>query len=203
DERVPGLVPSSLSNYDLTWERSRQTNLGIDLGLFDDRISLTADVYRTLKTDLLLAVGLPAASGFTTSMQNIGDIENKGLELGINSVNLQQGRFEWASSLTFSANRNKVLALATEGERIFNSNVHVTQVGYPIGSFYLLNPLGVFKNAAELEGAALQHPRTGPGDMKFEDVDQNGVINLDDRKILGDPWPDYTWGFENRFTFGN
>lgn len=203
EQRVPGLVPSSLSNYDLTWERSKQTNIGLDLSLFDDRISLTADIYRDLKTDLLLAVGLPAASGFTSSVQNIGNIENKGVELGLQTLNLKSNRFEWSSGLTFSANRNEVLALATEGERIFNSDVHITQEGYPIGSFYLLNPIGVFKNAEELTGAALQHPRTGPGDLRFEDVDKNGVINMDDRKILGDPWPDFTWGFENTFTFGD
>lgn len=203
DERAPGLVPSSLSNYDLTWERSKQTNLGLDLSMFGERVSLTADVYRDHKTDLLLAVGLPAASGFTSSVQNIGDIENKGVEVGLQTVNVRTNRFEWNSNLTFSANRNKVLALATEGERIFNSNVHVTQEGYPIGSFYLLNPVGVFKTQEELSGAALQHPKTAPGDLKFEDVDGNGVINMEDRKIMGDPWPDYTWGFENRFTFGN
>lgn len=203
EQRVPGLVPSSLSNYDLTWERSKQTNIGLDVSLFDDRISLTADIYRDLKTDLLLAVGLPAASGFTSSVQNIGNIENKGVEFGLQTLNLKSNRFEWSSGLTFSANRNEVLALATEGERIFNSDVHITQEGYPIGSFYLLNPIGVFKNAEELTGAAVQHPRTGPGDLRFEDVDKNGVINMDDRKILGDPWPDFTWGFENTFTFGD
>jgi TonB-linked SusC/RagA family outer membrane protein len=203
DQRVPGLVPSSLSNYDLTWERSKQTNLGLDISMFDDRISLTADVYRTLKTDLLLAVGLPAASGFTSSVQNIGNIENRGIELGLQAVSIKGGLFQWSSSLTFSANRNEVLALATEGERIFNSNVHITQVGHSIGSFYLLNPIGVFETAEELNGAALQNPRTGPGDLRFEDVNNDGTITMDDRKILGDPWPDYTWGFENTFTFGD
>lgn len=203
DQRMPGLVPSSLSNYDLTWERSKQTNFGVDLSMFENRISLTADVYKDHKTDLLLAVGLPAASGFTNSVQNIGDIENKGVELGLQTVNIKSNDFEWSSNITLSANRNEVLSLATEGDRIFNSNVHVTEVGHPIGSFYLLNPIGVFKNEAELEGAALQHPRTGPGDLKFEDVNQDGIINMDDRKILGDPWPDYTWGLENRFTFRN
>ena len=203
NQRIPGVVPSSLSNYDLTWERSKQTNIGVDLSLFNDRISLTADVYRDLKTDLLLAVGLPAASGFTSSVQNIGNIENKGVELGLQTVNVRAGRFEWSSALTLSANKNEVLALATEGERIFNSPVHITEEGHPIGSFYLLNQIGVFKNQEELAGAPVQHPRTGPGDPRFEDVDGNGVINLDDRKILGDPWPDYTWGLENRFTFGD
>lgn len=200
---APGLVPSSLANDDLTWEKSRQTNLGLDLGLFQDRIALTFDAYRDLKTDLLLAVQLPAASGFNSSTQNIGDIENKGVEFGLNTVNISSNNFGWSSNLTFSANRNKVLKLATEGGRIANSPYQITEVGSPISSFYLINKLGVFMNSAEVEGAALQHPQTQAGDLKFEDVNEDSVINQSDRKIVGTPWPDFTWGLDNHFTFRN
>ncbi len=199
----PGLVPSTLSNDFLTWEKSKQTNFGLDLGLFKDRVNVTADVYRDLKTDLLLAVQLPAASGFNSSTQNIGDIENKGFELGIQSMNVRVKNFEWGTNFTFSHNRNKVLKLATEGGRIANSSYQITEVGSPISSFYLINKLGVFMNSAELDGAALQHPRTQAGDLKFEDVNGDGVINQSDRKIVGSPWPDFTWGLDNNFTLGN
>ena len=111
--------------------------------------------------------------------------------------------FEWSSNVVFSANRNKVLKLATLGGRISNSNFQITQVGDPISSFYLLNAQGVFQDAGELDGAALQHPNTQAGDLKFEDVNQDGTINANDRKIVGNPWPDYTWGFTNRFALGN
>jgi TonB-linked SusC/RagA family outer membrane protein len=199
----PGLIPSSLSNDNLTWEKSKQTNIGLDLGLFNDRITLTADAYRDLKTDLLLAVQLPAASGFNSSTQNIGDIENKGFELGLQTVNVRAKSFEWSSNATFSHNRNKVLKLATEGGRIANSSYQITEVGSEISSFYLINKLGVFMSAAELDGAALQHPRTQAGDLKFEDINNDGVINQSDRKIVGSPWPDFTWGFDNNFSLGN
>ncbi len=198
----PGLVPATLSNDNLTWEKSKQTNLGLDLGLFKDRVSITADVYKDLKTDLLLAVQLPAASGFNSSTQNIGDIENKGFELGIQSTNILAKNFEWSTNLTFSHNENKVLRLATEGGRIANSSYQITQVGSPISSFYLINKLGVFMSSAELDGAALQHPRTQAGDLKFEDVNGDGVINQSDRKIVGTPWPDFTWGLDNNFRMG-
>ena len=200
---LPGLVPTSLANDELTWEISRQVNLGLDMSLFSERLSLTADLYRDLKTDLLLAVELPAASGFSSSTQNIGDIENKGIELGLQTVNVQSNQFEWSSNIVFSANRNKVLKLAAEGGRISNSSFQITQVGDPISSFYLLNAVGVFENEDEVEGAALQHPNTQAGDLKFEDVNEDGLINATDRKIVGTPWPDYTWGFTNRFTYKN
>jgi TonB-linked SusC/RagA family outer membrane protein len=196
---IPGLVPSSLANDDLTWEISKQTNFGIDMSLFQDRVNLSADIYRDLKTDLLLAVQLPAASGFYSSVQNIGDIENKGIEMGLNTINIQTNNFTWNTNLTFTANRNKVLKLATEGGRISNSPYQITQVGLPISSFYLINKLGIFMNSDELEGAALFHPRTEAGDIKFEDVNNDGVINQNDRKIVGNPWPDFVWGMTNNF----
>jgi len=198
-----GVVPSSLSNDDLTWEKSKQTNLGLNLDLFGDRISLVADVYKDHKTDLLLDVNLPAASGFSSSTQNIGEIENKGIEIGLQTINLRKNKFQWSSNFIISANKNKVLKLATPGGRITNSSYQITQEGYPISSFYLLHAIGVFKTSEELVGAALQHPRTMAGDSKFEDVNLDGVINASDKKIVGDPWPDYTWGFENRITYGN
>ncbi|MEM9833658.1 MAG: hypothetical protein AAF944_23715 [Bacteroidota bacterium] len=199
----PGLVPTTLSNDELTWEISRQINLGLDVSLFNERLSLTADVYRDLKTDLLLAVELPAASGFNASTQNIGDIENRGIELGLQTVNVRSNQFEWSSNIVFSANRNEVLKLAAEGGRISNSAFQITQVGDPISSFYLLNAEGVFENESQVEGAALQHPNTQAGDLRFEDVNEDGIINATDRKIVGNPWPDYNWGFTNRFTYRN
>lgn len=201
--RVPGLIPSSLSNENLTWERSRQINFGIDLDLFENRIQLAVDAYRDLKTDLLLNVQLPAASGFQSATQNIGDIENRGLEIGLNTVNVRSEHFEWNSGFTFSANKNEVLKLATEGSRIANNAYQITEVGLPVSSFYLLNAVGVFATSEEVQGAAVQHPRTQAGDLRFEDVNGDGTINANDRKVVGSPWPDFTWGFNNQFTYRN
>lgn len=199
----PGLVPSNLSNDNLTWEKSAQTNLGLDLGLFKDRVSLTMDIYKDNKTDLLLAVQLPSASGFYSSVQNIGDIENKGIEVGLKTINVKQGKFEWSSALTFSHNENKVVRLATDAARIYNSTYQVTQVGYPIASFYLMNQTGIFQNAAEVASSPLQSPKVVPGDPKFEDITGDGKINASDKKVVGSPWPDYVWGFDNRFSYGD
>ena len=199
----PGLVPSNLSNDNLTWEKSAQINLGLDLGLFKDRVSITADIYKDKKTDLLLAVQLPSASGFYSSVQNVGDIENKGIELGLKTINLKGKNYEWTSSFTISHNENKVVKLATEGARIYNTAYQVTQVGYPIASFYLMNQTGIFQTPAEVASSPLQSPKVVPGDPKFEDITGDGKINASDKKVVGSPWPDYVWGFDNRFSYRN
>lgn len=199
--RIPGLVPSSLTNNDLTWEISKQVNLGLDISLFKSRFNLTFDMYRNIKTGLLLNVQLPSASGFDNAMQNIGDISNQGYEIALNTINVDSKNFNWNSNITFSANKNEVLKVASVGGRIANNAFQISQVGYPISSFYLMNAIGVFANAAELNGAAKQHPLTQAGDLKFEDANKDGVINAKDAKIVGSPWPDFTWGFANTFNY--
>jgi TonB-linked SusC/RagA family outer membrane protein len=198
---ISGVVPSSLANTVLTWEQSVQTNIGIDLSLFQNRLSFVFDAYRTHKKDLLLNVILPAASGFSSSLQNIGEVENKGIELTINSENIRKGAFQWNTDFNISWNRNKVLALNSETARIQTSDYQVAQVGYPISSFRLLNILGVFQTQEEVNASPKQHPRVQPGDYRYQDADGNGTITQNDRTIVGNPWPDFTWGLGNRFTY--
>ena len=145
---LPGLAPSTLANDELTWEKSKQTDIGIDFGLFNNRVSVIADWYYNLKTDLLLSVNLPAASGFGSAMQNVGEIENKGFEFALNTVNIDTKNFSWSTSFNISTNRNKVKKLATEDGRIV-SDKFITEVGQPISSFYMMNVVGVFKDDAE------------------------------------------------------
>ncbi len=203
EKKVPGLVPSSLSNDDLTWEISKQFNLGLELGLFNDRILMTADIYKNKKTDLLLQVRLPAASGFTSSTQNIGDIENKGVELQFRTINIKSHDFNWTSNIVFSANKNKVVKLATESDRIVRDNLSVIEVGYPIASYYLLKQIGIFQTPEEVANSALQHPNIQPGDIKFQDYNGDGKINTEDKQVVGDPWPDFNWGINNIFSYKN
>lgn len=200
---ISGVVPTSLSNDVLTWEQSVQTNLGMDVALFQNRLSLTVDAYRAHKKNLLLNVILPAASGFSSSLQNIGEVENKGLELTLNSQNINRGAFQWNTDFNISWNRNKVVALNAETARLTTSDYQVAQVGYPISSFRLLNILGVFQNQEEVNNTPKQHPRVQPGDYRFEDADGNGTITSADRTIVGTPWPDFTWGLGNQFSYKN
>lgn len=198
---ILGITPSTLGNDLLNWEKSYQVDFGLDLSLFNSRVSLTADVYRTHKKDLLLTVSLPAATGVSSSIQNIGELENKGLELTLNTKNIVKENFRWNSDFTFSVNRNKVLALNTPNAIINTSDFQIAQVGYPISSFRLLNILGVFQTPEEVANNPIQHPNTQPGDYRFEDADGDGRITQADRTIVGDPWPDFTWGMGNQFSY--
>ena len=200
---ISGVAPSSLSNDLLTWEQSLQTNLGLDLALFNNRLSFVVDAYRSHKKNLLLNVILPAASGFGSSVQNIGEIENKGLELTVNAQTINKGAFQWNTDFNISWNRNKVLALNSANARIQTSDYQVAQVGYPISSFRLLNILGVFQTQQEVDASPKQHPRVQPGDYRYQDANGDGTITAADRTIVGNPWPDFTWGFGNRFSYKN
>ena len=128
---VSGITPSSLSNDNLTWEQSVQTNIGFDLGLFDNRITFTADFYRSVKQNLLLNVTLPAASGFGSSVQNIGELENKGMEFSLYTENIRGKNFQWTTNFNISANQNEILALNTNAVRISNSDYQVSEIGFP------------------------------------------------------------------------
>lgn len=200
---VSGVVPTSLANDLLTWEQSIQTNIGMDLALFQNRLSFVVDAYRSYKKDLLLNVILPAASGFNSSVQNIGEVENKGLEVTMNAQPIAKSGFQWNTDFNISWNRNKVLALNSATARIQTSDYQVAQVGYPISSFRLLNILGVFQSQEEVNSNPKQHPRVQPGDFRFQDATGDGTITAADRTIVGNPWPDFTWGFGNRFSYKN
>jgi TonB-linked SusC/RagA family outer membrane protein len=200
---ISGIVPNSLSNTNLTWEQSVQTDFGIDLSLFNSRISITADIYSIHKKDLLLNVTLPAASGYGSSVQNIGEIENKGFEFTLTTENIRTQKFQWQTNFNISTNSNKVVALNSGAVRIANSDYQVTQVGSPISSFYMLKVIGIFQSTDEISKSPVQHPRVVPGDLKFEDVNKDGKITQDDKTLVGSPWPDFTWGFDNKFTYKN
>lgn len=203
--QTTGLAPSRLENSELTWEESRQLNLGIDLGLFRDRLSLSVDVFRDTKESMLFDVQLPTMTGFRSAIQNLGKVRNEGIELALTSVNLD-GTFSWLTTLNLTAIRNEVLELNTEGEAIFGGgtgNVTITQVGYPISSFYGRQLIGIFQSQAEIDASPFQSNNTRPGDAQYADVDGDGRISGNDRTIIGNPWPNFTFGFNNSFSYKN
>ncbi len=200
---VNGLVPGSLANALLGWEKNQQLDAGIDLGLFSNRIYLVVDYYQRITRDLLLSVNVPSLTGFTTATKNIGKMENKGWEFGLTTRNLT-GQFTWNTSANLSFNRNKVLALGPTGDPIKSSSgigeTNITQIGAPIGSFYGYKQIGIFNSQEDL--ASYPHDATArPGDVKYEDVNNDGRITADDRTIIGNNQPDFIYSLTNTFNY--
>ncbi|NEN23200.1 TonB-dependent receptor [Cryomorpha ignava] len=183
---LPAIYPSNIPNPDLKWESTAQFNIGFDLGLFEDRVVLSADYYDKQTKDLLLSRPLPPSSGFSSITQNVGEVENKGIELAITTQNYV-GDFTWSTRLNLSGNRNKVLKLYN-GEPIDDLGRGSSRIeeGEPIGIFYSYNSLGV-------------DPSTG--DIVFEDTNFDGVITAADRTKVGNPHPDFIGGITNTFGY--
>ncbi|GAA4453600.1 TonB-dependent receptor [Nibrella saemangeumensis] len=198
-----GLAVSSIGNDNLTWEKSRQTDIGLELGILNNRVFLTADYYSRITTDLLLAVQVPTLTGFSSAVRNIGKVENKGMEFALNTRNLT-GAFTWSTDLNISFNRNKVLALGPTGDPIRSGTgvgeTNITVIGQPLGSFYGYRQLGVFRDQADLDSYP-HFADTRPGDVKYEDVNGDGRINADDRTLIGNNQPDFIYGFTNSFSY--
>ena len=183
----PAVYPSNIPNPDLKWESTAQTNVGVDLGLFKDRVYLNFDVYRKLTKDLLLSRPLPLSSGFSTITENIGEVENKGFEIGLNTENLSGRKLEWTTRLNFSLNRNKVVKLYNNQPiDDLGRGSNRIEVGQPIGIFYSYEWLGV-------------DPSTG--DVVYADKNFDGQITSDDRTKIGDPHPDFIYAFTNTFKY--
>ena len=205
---MPGthLNQSSPENASLKWETTTQYNVGFDMGFFNNRLSVTLDGYWKKTKDLLLKVSLPYYTGFTSGQQNVGEISNRGFELDITSHNLT-GDFVWDTKFNLALNRNKVLDLGSSGDiRITSSkpmgtvsenDYAIVREGEPLGSLYGWKYIGVLQ---EGESYAAQ-PNSKPGDPKFEDVNNDGKIDADDRTIIGNANPDLIFGLTNNFAW--
>jgi TonB-linked SusC/RagA family outer membrane protein len=160
---VFGFSPNSIPNQDLTWETNKQTDIGLELGMFTDRLYLTADVYHRITTNLLLNRGVPAIFGFATSLlSNIGEVRNDGLELALHTVNLA-GALRWSTDMNIAFNRNKVISLTSDGSFVgydaafgYTNSIHVTP-GEPMSSFYGYKQIGVYTDAADVANSAKWH----------------------------------------------
>lgn len=203
DEVEPAYVPTSISNFDLGWETTLSSNIGLDLDLFGNRLSLTADYYRKTTKDLLLSVPVPTATGFDDQWQNIGQVENEGLELVLTGRHFAD-RFSVESTVNLSFNRNEVTALGPGGAPIhtgFQGRTEIIQLGKPLGSYYMYDAIGVYMNEEDLANSP--HRETNiVGDVKYRDVNGDGEITPDDRTIVGQRNPKYSWGWYNNVRFG-
>jgi TonB-linked SusC/RagA family outer membrane protein len=183
----PGVFPNNIPNPDLKWETTAQTNLGLDIGLFDNKITATIDLYDKQTKDLLLSRPLPTSSGFSVVTQNVGRVQNRGIELSLTTDNLPGRTLSWNTRLNISANRNKVLELYNNQpiDDLGRGSNRIEE-GQPIGIFYNYEWLGV-------------DPSTG--DVVYADKNFDGEITTDDRTMVGNPHPDFIGGITNTFEY--
>lgn len=202
---APGAVVSTLSNSNLGWETTRQFDLGLDLGLYNDRITFIYDYYTKRTTNLLYSVQIAQEAGFTNFNDNIGEIKFWGHEFSINTRNTT-GKFKWSTNANISFNRNKVVALADGIDRVYGT-FHITQVGKPFGQFYGHISQGMYQNAEDLNNNPKVPGRSTIGSIKLTDQNGDGIItnggDFDDRVIMGNPFPTFTYGIVNNFSYGN
>ena len=218
---VPGFFPGNMANEDLRWETTEQYNVGLDLSFFEnDRIRVTADWYLKNTYDLLLNATIPASTGYTTAMMNIGSMRNTGWEFSLETLNINHKNFQWNTTFNIAFNRNKVTGLTRDQYSLlssvswdtrFNSQYpYITQVGKPSGLMYGYIYEGTYK-ADEFDGGLLKpgiaysastgRTNTAPGDPKYRDINEDGVIDEHDRTVIGCGQPIHTGGFGNSFYF--
>ena len=221
----PAYIINSLPNNDLKWETTDQINLGLDLGFFDKRVNLTLDVYNKVTSDLLLLADLPYTTGFSSAYKNIGKMQNKGLEITLDTENIKTKNFSWNTNFNISFNRGTLLEL-NEGQETLQSTVkfdngynmpsYIAQAGEQIGLMYGFIYEGTYKYDdfdKTATGAYILKPTVAnngddrskiqPGTVKYKDINGDGVVNDNDRTIIGRGHPIHTGGFTNNFTYKN
>lgn len=203
--RTPGITIGELANPDLKWEKTTQLDFGIDLGLWNDRITLEADIFLKKTNDLLYETPVPATSGKQSMMANIGSMENKGLELTLNTINIKSSDFMWRTMFNISFLKNRITRLGVNNEDklvdpdFLGKNV-ILRVGEPVGSFWGYKLLGTW-GSNEADEAAKYGKK--PGDLKHEDVNHDYQINDEDKQIIGRGTPDFYGSFNNYFSYKN
>ncbi|KAA6333189.1 TonB-dependent receptor SusC [termite gut metagenome] len=203
-----GVGPNRIPNPDLKWETTATTDFGFDLGLFGNRLNLVFDYYYKKTTDLLWNISTPSTTGFTTMFKNIGSLENKGVEISLGG-DIFVDTFKWNSQVNWSLNRNKVLEIpgytpSVQGEISGHLKVNGSwlEPGLPVGVWNLLKYDGVFQDQAQLDKGPRSSANDVLGDARFVDKNGDGKINYtDDRMIVGDPNPDFIFGWSNNFAY--
>jgi TonB-dependent starch-binding outer membrane protein SusC len=222
----PGIGPTQLANPDLRWEKTAQLNVGTDFAVLNNRLAVAFDWYDKKTDDLLVARPVPRSTGFTSIWSNVGGMKNTGFEIGATLRMLQAGSpqgFNWTANVNLARNRNEVTelyALPGQDPQPINSGfANRVEVGKPLGFFYGYKTDGLFQSMDQIcftqagettaqrnarcasAGLAFQSSGTRPGDIRFQDLNGDGVINADDQGDIGSPWPDWEGGITNNLTF--
>ena len=208
-----GVVPARLENPDLRWETTKEVNVGLDYSLLNNKVSGSIDYFNRKTQDQLFEKPLPSVVGFSSVRTNIGEVQNSGVDFNIRTINVDKQDFKWNSNLTLSFLKNEVTQLPDFTEEIitgaigtFITNFTVVREGSPLQAFYGYEINGIFQTGENIESAATPfYVADGyeAGMPRFVDQNGDGNIDADDRVVLGDPFPDFTFGFNNSFTYKN
>ncbi len=200
-EVVTGFPPGSPVNLNLTWEKTREFNIGVDFGIFGSRISGSVDMYDKLSDGLLLDRNLAIESGVISMEDNIGSVSNKGIEVALNTVNVETEAFQWTTNFTFSLNKNKIVSIYNEDE---DDTGNRWFIGEPVEVIYDYKFLGVFTQADYEAGQTVYDNYTAnPGEAKILDRDGNNILNADDKMVLGSPMPKWIGGITSTMRYKN
>jgi TonB-dependent starch-binding outer membrane protein SusC len=208
DKIATGSTIIEPGNSNIRWETSSQTNYGLDMAFWQDRLSLTLDVFQKRTKDILVRVPVPQAGGAQRPPYvNAATVENKGVELGLIYKN-RIGAFQYNIGANISSIRNKVASIANSepilgGYGLSEGALTKTEPGYPVGSFFLYQMTGIFQSQSEVDASPFQTKDTRPGDVKFADLNGDNVIDDKDRKHIGKPFPDFTYGINLGFNWKN
>lgn len=214
-----GYAPRGIPSVELQWESNKTLNVGVDMGFLGQRITISPEFYLNKSSHLLLNSKVPTSSGYSTMLRNIGKTRNIGFDLSISSVNIQSKDFSWSTDLNLSFNRNRIEALSGEDYFLeeaafgYNQNTHKIAVGEPLGQFYGFKTLGLYQVEDFTYDAAtgtytLKDGVPGradsnvlPGSWKFADTDGNGIVDDNDRTVIGNANPDFYGGITNNFSY--
>ena len=212
---VNAIVPQAIPNPGVRWEKVEQANIGIDASFLRNRVNITLDAYLKNTRDMLVPMSVPISTGYSDIVVpsiNLGHVQNRGIELAVNTKNLT-GEFEWSTSFNVSYNQNRIMSLNDSvplyvGSIGLNQNLAIQHAGgYPVNEFYGFVTSGIFQNQKEVDNWAVQVPgadannRTSPGDVKFRDLNNDGKIDDEDRTFIGNPNPSFIFAMNNSFAY--
>ncbi|RFM33968.1 SusC/RagA family TonB-linked outer membrane protein [Chitinophaga silvisoli] len=205
---VTGIAPTQIANPDLKWETTTQYNVGLDAGFLDNRLTFTFDAYYKKTTDLLLNVPFPLYSGYSSVLENVGSVENKGIELSLSSDNIKNSAFSWKTTAVFAVNKNKILNLGPGTDYYYPLaptgyvSPVIVKVGLPVGSFWGYNTAGLLTDADVAKGVPyLTGVSQQVGDTKYVDTNGDGTITTADKHYLGSAQPKFTFGLSNTLAY--
>jgi len=209
DSIVNGEVLQNIPNPNLKWEKTGQIDIGFDLGFLNDKYQFTVDYYQKITNDLLIDLPIPTDNGFGYYATNLGKIQNSGLEFEANAHFYLAKKIQWIVAGNISFNKNKVMNLGQNGQ-IYGDQLiptglgqqgTIAKPGYALGSFYGYRIAGIYQNSKDVLSGPTDNLNSQPGDFKYTDLNHDGQITPDDRTILGNPAPKYTFGLTNTFKF--